>query len=257
MAEDWNQRLADKIRGMRAHVPRATQILNGPIGSWIKRYHGGAPVGLLIAHVEFETGGDIDNVGMAELGEHGAMSVTSSFPPQIGMPADSRLDPETNIFLGCTELQIDTIQLARKIPELELGSADSWKMGHLAFVIGFGGTLAQVNAARAAGYIRAGRVYLGLVDWVRSRGGVALSAGSQDAGKVGYRIQVVQVRWDLGQLVAPGAGGMPRLPPQPPRYRYQIPASLLPYFNLTGGSSILPLVALLVGGAYLYRRLSR
>lgn len=254
---DWNQRLRDKIAGMPSSIAKAKVIYAGPIGRWIDRYAGGLPKGLAAAHVYFETGGDLANEGDPGLGEYGPMSVTASFPPSIGMPADSRYNPEVNIFLGCTEAQVNAIKLSVAIPEVELGTSDSWKLAHLAFVIGFGGTVSNVKAARDAGYIHAGKVYSGLCDWVRARGGSGITAGSQEPAKVGYRILVVQVRWDVGQAVVADPGNVPRLPPDPPGYHYQIPFGLQPFFHLASRSSILPWIALAFAGAYLYRRMRR
>lgn len=250
----WSDRLADRIRSVPTQIGKGKALYAGPLGRWADRYHGGAPVGLIMAHIQMETGGDVDNTGDPGLGEAGAMSVTSSFPPTVGLPATARLVPEVNIFLGCLELQINAIKLAQKIGELEIGSADNWKMAHLAFVIGYGGVLTNVTAAKAAGYIRAGRVYDGLCDWVRARSGLGVQAGSQDPGKVGYRILVIAVRWEVAQGIVPGGGNVPRLPPQPPGYTYQIPYALLPYFNLAPQSSILAWVALAAAGIYLVKR---
>jgi hypothetical protein len=239
---------------MPSRIAEAKQIYAGPIGRWIDKYAGGLPRGFAVAALTYESGGNPGTVGDAGLGEYGLMQITASFPPTVGLPAEARLDPETNVFLGELEMQLEAIKFFLDYPEVELGSADSWKLARLGFSIGYYGTKQQINAAKAAGFVRKGKVYGGVKDWVASRGNVGVSAGSQSAEKVGYRIAMIQVVWDVGQAVVAGAGGVPRLPPNPPGRQYQIPAKLVPYFQLTGASSMLALLAIAAAGVYLYKR---
>lgn len=250
---DWNAQLADKIAGMPSRTAKAKELYGGPIGRWVDRYRGGVPAGFAIAAITYESGGNPGTVGDQSLGEYGLMQLTARFPPTVGMPAESRFDPETNVFLGLLQLQLAAITLAREEPMVELGSADAWKLARLGFSIGMGGTRSLMQLARP--YMRKGHVFGAIKDYVAAHGGI--QAGSQEPGKVAYRVAMIDVVWTVGQNVVRGGGGMPRRPPAPPRFAYQIPPALEPYFHLRSGSATLAVAVIAVASWYLYKRLAR
>ena len=250
---DWNAQLAEKVAGMPSRTAKAKELYRGPIGRWVDRYRGGVPAGFAIAAITYESGGNPGTVGDQSLGEYGLMQLTARFPPTVGMPAESRFDPETNVFLGLLQLQLAAITFAREEPLVELGSSDAWKLARLGFSIGMGGARDLLRRARP--YMRKGHVFGAIKDDVAAHGG--LWAGSQEPGKVAYRVAMIDVVWTVGQNAVAGGGGVPRLPPRPPGYSYQIPAALQPYFHLQPGSATLAVAVIAVASWYLYKRLTR
>lgn len=249
---DYRAELAVKAASVPSRIAQAKTLWK-TWGPWIQKYRGGFPAGYAIAAMQWESGGNMNAAGDASLGEVGVFQVTASFPPTIGMPAASRYDAETNVFLGLTDYQVEAARFASQIPELELGTPDSWKLARLGFAVGHAGTLALVAQARALGLVRKGYVYGAVKDGVDRAGGIAL--GSQSADKVWYRVHTTELVWIIGQGVVAGAGDVPRLPPAPPGQTYQIPLSLLPYFHLTSRSSTIALVALAAAAIYLIKKL--
>lgn len=179
------------------------------------------PAGFLAAIASFESGGKMSSVGDASLGEIGIFQITASFPPKVGLPADSRRNEETNVFLGCLEYQIMAVKMFFAAPAIRLGSVDNWKLARLAFAVGEGGTrkLLQQSGAHS---------YADLLDYLDRTGGVSL--GQQSAGKVWFRAHVINVLWEIGQKVRPSFGaGAPVKIPNPPAGAYTLPSDVAAY----------------------------
>ncbi len=209
-------------------VSRA-QAIYDQLGPWIDRYHGGLPAGVLASFILHESGGDFNAPGDASLGEIGYLQVASYVPELFGYDANARTDPESNIAIGSLEYALEAVYWAAQIPEVMLGSADSWKLARLSFAVGRSGSRQLAALARAAlGGLTAGDVYHDIVRYVTSSGGVAL--GSQSADKVAQRVLDIDRQWAIGQAVSSTSAGPPMYIPDPPAGPYTIPADAEPYF---------------------------
>lgn len=235
---DYRAKLAsDRSEAAMASRVRRAKEIYGELGPWLRRYHGGFPLGYAAAAIQWESNGRMDAPGDVSLGEVGYFQVTSSFPASVGLPAEARYKPEVNVFLGLLEYQLEAIRMHIAEPKLRLGSVDAWKMARLAFAIGsYGARTVMKDAAP-----RDSNVWAAVVRHVDQTGGRAF--GSQSADKVWYRVHTTDLVWDIGQRVVLGRGDSPRLPPQPPGYTYNVPKSLAPFFHLSSTSSWLPLFA--------------
>lgn len=220
---EWQAKLQTQIANLPRRVEHARQIYQ-ELGGWLWKYHGGVPVGFLAAVIQFESGGKMSSRGDPSLGEVGYFQITSSFPPKVGLPAGSRFDAETNIFLGCLEYQMSAVEMAMAVPQLQLGTADSWKVARLAFAIGAGGTKKLIQAANPV----PGDVFGAIKRYVDRTGGVAL--GSQSAGKVWFRVHAIDLQWATGIQIFPLIGwGAPVTIPSPPTGDYTLPAEIARY----------------------------
>ncbi len=230
-----------------------TKAIYKTLGPWIDKYRGGMPQGFAAAAIQWESDGIATTVGDPNLGEYGYYQVTSEFPTTIGLPADARLDPETNVFLGLMDYQMAAARLHAANPAILLGTVDSWKLARLSFAIGAGGTQSLVAAALKWRPTYGGNVFATVRDYVDAGG--AQAAGSQSADLVWYRVHTVDVVWDIGQAAVPfQTWGSPTNVPAPPYGAYAVPANLVTAFH-----NPIPIVAVaaLVGLGYLiWRRFS-
>ena len=237
VSSEFRSKLQQQIQSIPSSAAKAREVYNR-LRPLLNRYKGGMSAGFLAAIASFESGGKMGSRGDDVLGEVGIFQITSSFPPKVGLPADSRRDEETNVFLGCIEYQIMAVEMYLANPRIPLGTIDNWKLARLAFAIGAGGTRTLLKRSNAGSWA-------GLVAYVDSVGGVAL--GRQSASKVWFRVHVIDVLWDIGKLVNPPFYiGTPVKIPNPPAGAYTLPASVAAYLPspLTGF-----LIALSIGGA--------
>ncbi len=238
MATDYVARLAElkSPASVSSRVKRGRELLL-QYGAWIKKYHGGMPVGVLAAIMAMESDGKMSSPGDASLGEVGLYQITASFPPKVGLPAASRYDAETNVFLGCLEYQTEA---ARAIKQWGVGksSADAWKLARLAFAIGAGGTKNFVNEALAAGRPKLGQSFYGrVIEYANQTGGRPY--GSQSAAKVWFRVHIVEYNFMVGQQIQWGSYGPPQVVPAPPKHpSYTFPKDLLPYTGKPGAGPL-------------------
>lgn len=189
---------------------------------WIDRYHGGMPAGFLAAAITHESGGNFGAPGDPFLGEVGYLQVAAYVPPLFGYDADARNDPETNIAIGSLEYALEAALWALDVPQVRLGSADSWKLARLSFAVGRAGSRQLAAAAAAAqGGLTTGDVYHDIVRYVQQSGGMPL--GSQDAAKVASRVLNIDRQYAIGEQVTGGVPGPPTLIPDPPAGPYVIP----------------------------------
>ena len=220
VSSEFKSKLNNQISNIPKSVAQAKGVYES-LNPWLDKYRGGMPGGFLAAIALFESGGKMSSRGDAQLGEVGVFQVTSSFPPKIGLPANSRLDKQTNIFLGCLEYQIMAVKMFFAAPAIRLGSTDNWKLARLAFSVGEGGTRTLLKKSGA-------RSWKDLVEYVDQAGGVSL--GRQSAGKVWFRVHVIDVLWKIGQLVKPSFYiGAPVRIPSPPAGDYTLPADVASY----------------------------
>jgi hypothetical protein len=186
------------------------------------------------------------------LGEYGLFQLESSFPAKVGLPADARLDPETNVFLGSLEYALRAIELRDVAP---LGSSDSWRLARLAFAVGSSGARRLIAAAtnNNPSAFR-GQVFDRIRAWANQTGAMAISSG-QPAEKVLARINAVQDQWDVGQSIA-GAYGPPQRLPAPHGLVYRVPASAAPFLAspLTGTLLALGVVGAAIGAYFYFTR---
>lgn len=237
VSSEFKSKLNRQIRDIPQNAVRAKGVYDR-LSPLLNKFHGGMPVGFLAAIASFESGGKMSSRGDSQLGEVGIFQITSSFPGKVGLPAASRFIEEVNVFLGCLEYQIMAIEMWLANPKIPLGTADSWKLARLAFAIGAGGTRTLLSKSGA-------RSYAELTDYVDRVGGVAL--GRQSASKVWFRVNIINVLWDVGQRVVPPIFiGAPVKIPNPSIGSYTLPSSVAKYLpsSLRG-----PLVALVLGSA--------
>ncbi len=231
-----------------ARIKRGKAIYN-ELGRWIETYRGGMPAGFAAAAIQWESNGQMGATGDVGLGEAGYFQITSSFPPSVGVPAAARLQPEANVFLGLLEYQIESVKMKLAEPAVELGSVDAWKLARLAFAIGSGGCKTLL---KESGPHTRGRVYEKLRAYIDQIGGRAF--GSQSAGLVWYRVHTVDLVWDMGQAITPGAGGPPTTVPSPPGLSYTLPLTVRPFFRAPTSPLVAVAAVLALGAIYLTRR---
>lgn len=213
---------------------------------WIKKYKGGLPGGFAAAIIRHESGGRPNASGDASLGEFGLFQVEASFPSKIGLPAEARLVPENNAFMGMLEYQLRAVEM---MPFADLGTSDSWKISRLSFAIGSAGARKVIDAAtsgRPSAY--RGQVFPTVLAWANRTGAIAVSSG-QPAEKVKARINAVQEQWDIGQRIS-GAYGMPEKVPAPAGLRYTLPVAAARYLATPNRAIVVALGA--VAGLALY-----
>lgn len=229
---------------------KSAKALLDKFAPWIDRYRGGVPRGWAAAMMLWESGGNFNAAGDPSLGEIGYYQIAEYLPAKFGMPASSRLDPQTNVFLGMMEYQLDAVRWYTTFPSyVRLGTDDSYKLARLSFAIGFGGATSLAKSAIAAGDASSGALYEGIASYVARTGGVAM--GSQSADKVWFRVLSIRYQWEIGRRVAWSPSGVPERVPNPPNYSYTIPAQYSAYF-----ADPLPIafVATLALGAYVLWR---
>lgn len=248
VSSEWRSKLDNEISNAARRTARAREVY-GQLGPWIRRYRGGAPGGFLAAIAEFESGGKMSSAGDPQLGEVGFFQITSSTPPKFGLPASARFDPQTNVFLGGLEYNVEAVRLWITNPAIvQPGSADNWKLARLAFAIGPSGTQKLIDAS---GPHERGQVFEGVKKYVDKTGGMAL--GSQSAGKVWFRVHAVDLTWKAGQAVS-GSYGAPEAPPAPPGITYTLPKAVASRIQSGRSSAAVMVVAALVLGFFLLRR---
>jgi hypothetical protein len=237
VSSEYRNKLNRQIADISKNAVRARGVYDR-LAPLLNKYHGGMSAGFLAAIASFESGGKMSSRGDSSLGEVGIFQITKTFPQKVGLPASSRFDEATNVFLGCIEYQIMAVEMYFAAPAIGLGGVDNWKLARLAFSIGAGGTRTLLKKSGA-------RSWSELVDYVDRVGGLAL--GRQTAGKVWFRVRVIDVLWAVGQEAKPVFwSGAPVKIPNPPSGSYTLPASVAPFLPspLRG-----PLISLAVGGA--------
>ncbi len=220
VSSEYKSKLNRQIRDIPKNAERARGVYDR-LSPLLNKYRGGMSAGFLAAIASFESGGKMSSRGDATLGEVGIFQITRNFPSKVGLPANSRFDEATNIFLGCIEYQMMAIQMWLSNPRISLGTVDNWKLARLAFAIGAGGTRKLLSRSNATSYAE-------LVEYVDRVGGVSL--GRQSAGKIWFRVRVIDVLWDVGQLAKPSFWiGSPVKIPNPPTGAYTLPSSVASY----------------------------
>lgn len=219
VASKFQNKLNQQISDIPQNTARARAVYDR-LAPLLNRYRGGMPAGFLAAIASFESGGKMSSTGDPSLGEVGIFQITSSFPPKVGLPAGSRHDEETNVFLGCLEYQIMAIKMFFAQPAIRLGSESNWKLARLAFSVGESGTRKLLEQSGATSWP-------GLLRYLDRAGGVSL--GQQSAGKVWFRAHVIDVLWDIGMRVVPSFAGAPVKIPNPPAGAYTVPGDIAAY----------------------------
>lgn len=234
---EYRSKLNKQLENIHQNARRA-RLVHGNLAPLLRKYHGGMPTGFLAAIASFESGGKMSSKGDSSLGEVGIFQITRSFPSKVGISPELRYKEEWNVFLGCLEYQMMAVEMWLANKRIPMGTVDNWKLARLAFSIGAGGTRKLLNLSKATSFA-------GLAAYVDDVGGVPL--GRQSAGKVWFRVHVIDALWRVGNLVSPAFWvGAPVKIPNPPSGTYTLPKSIAPYLPspLQG-----PLIALAIGGA--------
>ena len=234
-----------------ADVARTRALLD-QYGAWIDRYHGGLPQGWMASIMLHESGGNFASPGDPTLGEVGFFQIAAYVPPLFGYDPSVRTDPETNVALAVLEYDLEAVLWSLEVPQVHLGTDDSWKLARLTFAIGRGGSRQLASLAFASGGLADGDVFGSIARYIAAYGGVAL--GSQSAQTVAKRVLDIDRQWAIGKAAGGGVSGPPVLIPDPPAGPYTLPADVAPYF-----SEEFPVTLLVIGGlavvAYLlYKR---
>jgi hypothetical protein len=232
-------------------VARAGALLD-TFSDWINRYRGGMPAGWMASIMLHESGGNFGAPGDPSLGEIGYYQIASYVPALFGYDADARADPETNVALASLEYALEAVLWAIDVPQVQLGTADSWKLARLSFAVGRAGSRTLAALAANAGGLDSGNVYNSIVRFVLANGGVPL--GSQSAAKVAARVIDIDRQWAIGQAVSGGLVGPPTIIPDPPAGPYTLPPGTEDYFVTPFPVTILLLGGLAILGYLIMRR---
>lgn len=233
---------------------RYSQQMYQKFGGWINKYKGGFHAGVISSVIYMESNGKQGTVGDASLGEIGLMQIAEYLPKALGMAASTRLDAETNVFLGCAEYNWEAARFKFIFPEIVVnGSEDQWMLARLAFSIGHGGTVGLIKAASKQGLVSRGKIYEGLEKYVSGGGATAL--GSQSAWKVWLRVMRMRHQFDIGKAAVDDSFRAPvnDIPP-PPTSSYKMPVSGVKFgpSEVAGAGAVLFLAG--VGAFMLYKR---
>lgn len=254
MATDYATELA--ARSSPAYIASAaqrSQTLLEQYRPWIDKYRGGMPAGWAAAIMRWESDGNFNAPGDQTLGEVGFYQVAAYVPPMFGMPAEARLDPETNVFLGLMEYQYEVTRWKAAFPDqVKLASEDAWKLARLSFSVGPGGAmgLGKLAAPEAS----PGHLYDAIAAYVQRTGGVPL--GGQSAAQVWFRTLSIGPQWEAGRQAGSfwATSGPPTMVPAPPGRTYTIPA---PYNTLFAEPTSWFAVGAITAASYILWRLTR
>lgn len=211
-------------------VARARALLD-QYGNWINKYRGGMPAGWMASIMLHESGGNFDAPGDPSLGEAGFYQIAEYVPGLFGLPAEARLDPESNVAIASLEYALEAALWKLAFPDaVRLGTGDSWRLARLAFAVGRGGSHQLAQAAQVAlGGLTPGDVYGDLVKYIMANGGTPL--GSQSATKVAQRVVDIARQWSIGEDAGGGMVGPPTYIPDPPAGPYVVPFEAEAYFT--------------------------
>lgn len=232
-------------------VARTRQI-DAMYGAWFRKYHGGLPVGALATFTYWESNGQPGTVGDASLGEIGLLQIAAYVPPLFGLPASSRSNPETNVFLAGLEYAYEAARWKLKYPGyVSLGNLDNYKLARLSFSVGAGGAWGLAANAINGGFANGRNLYDAISAYVDTTGGSAL--GSQSAAQVWWRVKAVAIQFEIAAQVGGffDFAGPPVRIPAPAGITYTLPASVAPLFGSGFPWTIFGAVA--AGGYLLWR----
>lgn len=237
---------------------KSSQQMYQKFGGWINKYKGGFHAGVISSVIYMESNGKQGTVGDASLGEIGLMQIAEYLPKALGMAPSTRLDAETNIFLGCAEYNWEAARFKFIFPEIVVnGSEDQWMLARLAFSIGHGGTVGLIKAASKQGLITRGRVYEGIERYVSTGGATAL--GSQSAWKVWLRVMRMRHQFDIGKAAVNDSFRAPvNNIPAPPTSSYRMPSKDVAFGpSEVAGMGILAILFLAGVGTFIYKRIKK
>lgn len=249
--------LSKYIAAKPAYIKYSKQIY-AKYGGWINKYKGGFHAGVISSVIYMESNGKQATVGDKSLGEIGLMQIAEYLPKALGMAASTRLDAETNVFLGCAEYNWEAARFKFIFPEIVVnGSEDQWMLARLAFSIGHGGTVGLIKAASKQGLIVRGRVYEGIEKYVM--GGGATSLGSQSAWKVWLRVMRMRHQFDIGKAAVDDSFRAPvNNIPSPPTSTYKMPSKDVLFGpSEIAGIGIMAMLFLAGIGSFIYKRIKK
>lgn len=212
-------------------------------------FHGGVPIGLLIAMAQGESGGKMSSKGDSSIGEYGIFQVTGYLGKsgkwegtegEFQVPRDTRKNKVGNIFLGCADFNAEAARLLLKFPGLISSNEDLYKLAHLVFAVGRGGAYRLLGLA---GLTPGPDVYGRLLAWAAAKhaaGKLPQLSQSQPPAKVWRRLVAVNDRWKVAVASGlPMSAGPPVLPPVPSSItRFTIPSDIRGHIRQQGGTAL-------------------
>jgi hypothetical protein len=243
----WESQLASKVAAIPS-LARTAASFQTTHGGLLQKYRGGMPATFLAAIAAIESSGRMV-AGDTSLGEYGFFQVAAQTERDFGVPSGLRLGPEGNIFLAALEYNVEALRLALKYPTyVKSGSKGQWQLARLVFAIGRHGADVCIRAAIDGGYMGVGEGFAGVVRWADKTGAVGI--GGTEAGKIWYRIKLVEIAQAVADRIGGGGAGEPVQVPAPPGVTYGLPKDVggrLPAAAAAGG---VLLVVVVLGALY-------
>jgi hypothetical protein len=241
----WDTQLAAKVAALGSLAKTAAGFY-ASYGNFVEKYRGGMPGKLLAAIASIESSGRMV-AGDASLGEYGFFQVAAQTERDFGVPGGLRMQPEGNVFLAALEYNVEALRLAIKYPAyVKSGSLGQWHLARLVFAIGRHGADVCIQAAVAGGYMGLGEGFTGVVRWADKTGAVAI--GGSEAGKIWYRIKLIQVTQSVADAIGGGGAGAPSQVPA--LVAYTLPKDVLGRLPAAAAAGGILLVALALGALY-------
>lgn len=237
----WREKLRKETANLSGRVAETRKFFNKH-GSLVNKYKGGMPAGFMAAIAQWESGGKMNSVGDAQLGEVGFFQVAKTTPSKFGLRPEIRRIPEGNTFVAGLEYNTEAKRLALRYPSyVKDGTKDQWMLARLVFAIGRAGTYKLIDAALNKNLIQPGAVYNGVQALVETN---SMPLGTQSAEKVWYRVNAVPLQWAVGNTISTAWSGFPSRVPA--FVQYSLPQDVRDHLKSGGGFGLAALTLLLL-----------
>ena len=207
---------------LEADIPKIARESAAIYQRWkpmIDRYHGGMPAALLAVRMWVESRGT-DDQRIGSDTATGVLSVTRNQEIRFGVPVDSRMVPENNVFLAAARNNVDTLLFTLRYPGLARSLADAYV---------FGGQLVSAIGTGAAAYLfkRAprGQTYDAFTKWVaaEAKAGRLPESGPWGSQSLAKIVERVRAMWTMNEAAnrmqrdhgVSNRASAPHIPPLP------------------------------------------